>query len=168
MLDADLITSRARVLLGNMDLPFSPQAGVVIKVITEAVNKELTERNGHGRHPTLEMVKLAGAKSGLPDDECEKFFNFYESKGWKVGKSPMISLPHAIANWRKGWEVKRNKPTGAQLVILGEEYKRTLKRIEDILNSVDSHRDLEPQQRQELMERKARRDELKNILGIKI
>jgi hypothetical protein len=31
--------------------------------------------------------------------EAEKFFNFYGSKGWKVGKEKMKSLPHAIGGW---------------------------------------------------------------------
>ena len=31
--------------------------------------------------------------------EAEKFYNFYGSKGWKVGKEKMKSLPHAIAGW---------------------------------------------------------------------
>jgi len=51
--------------------------------------------------PTLEQVKLSCAKIGLPEFEGEKFFNYYESKGWKVGKTPMVSWPHALANWKK-------------------------------------------------------------------
>jgi hypothetical protein len=31
--------------------------------------------------------------------EAEKFYNFYGSKGWKVGKEKMKSLPHAIGGW---------------------------------------------------------------------
>jgi hypothetical protein len=31
--------------------------------------------------------------------EAEKFYNFYASKGWKVGKEKMKSLPHAIGGW---------------------------------------------------------------------
>jgi len=31
--------------------------------------------------------------------ESEKFINFFESKGWKVGKTPMKSWKSAIANW---------------------------------------------------------------------
>ncbi len=52
---------------------------------------------------TLEEVILQGDKSGLPKDECEKFFNYYESNGWKVGKNKMQSMPHALANWAKNW-----------------------------------------------------------------
>jgi hypothetical protein len=38
--------------------------------------------------------------------EAEKFFNFYASKGWKVGKEKMKSLPHAIG----GWISRNDKP----------------------------------------------------------
>lgn len=67
--------------------------------------------------PTLEMVKLHAVKIGLPDDEALKFFHFYESNGWKVGKNPMKSWQSAMINWRTNWQtgVYRNKgpqPTG--------------------------------------------------------
>lgn len=50
--------------------------------------------------PTIDELKLHGAKIGLPIPEVFKFFNFYSSKGWKVGKSPMKSWPHAMSNWK--------------------------------------------------------------------
>lgn len=31
--------------------------------------------------------------------QAEKFVNYYESNGWKVGKNPMKSWTHAINNW---------------------------------------------------------------------
>ena len=31
--------------------------------------------------------------------EAEKFINFFESKGWKVGKNPMKVWKSAVANW---------------------------------------------------------------------
>lgn len=31
--------------------------------------------------------------------EAEKFVNYYESNGWKVGKNPMKSWTHAVNNW---------------------------------------------------------------------
>jgi hypothetical protein len=54
--------------------------------------------------PTIEELKLQGAKIGLPDRECEKFMAFYESKGWKVGKSPMKNWRSALAGWRLRWQ----------------------------------------------------------------
>lgn len=56
------------------------------------------------KKPTMEELKLHGAKIGLPDGECEKFFHFYESKGWMVGKSKMKSWQSSMINWRKNWQ----------------------------------------------------------------
>ena len=97
------ITARALELL--KDKPqLSPQAIAVIQAVTEAFNAELAKRTT-SRHPTLDAVKLAADKIGMKPDEAEKFFNFYACKGWKVGKSPLVSMPHALANWhRKNWE----------------------------------------------------------------
>lgn len=70
--------------------------------------------------PTLEEVKLLAAKAGLPDREAEKFFNYYEAAGWRVGKNPMKSVSHAIGGWKMRWEEARgsvpktpNKPRTA-------------------------------------------------------
>jgi hypothetical protein len=62
--------------------------------------------------PSIETVKLLMAKAGLPDTEAEKFLNHYESNGWRVGRNPMRSLPHAIGNWKSRWEEFRgnNRP----------------------------------------------------------
>lgn len=49
--------------------------------------------------PTLEEVKLGFSKTGLPSSEADKFFHFYESKGWMVGKNKMKSLNGAIGGW---------------------------------------------------------------------
>jgi len=50
--------------------------------------------------PTLDELKLQAAKIGLPDNEAEKFFNYYESNGWRVGKNPMRSWSAALTNWK--------------------------------------------------------------------
>ena len=50
--------------------------------------------------PTLEQIKLAASKIGLAEIEAQKFFNFYESKGWMVGKNKMKSINGAMSNWK--------------------------------------------------------------------
>ena len=42
-------------------------------------------------------------EAGSTSDEGEKFFNFYTSKGWLVGKSKMKNWEAAARNW-----IKRN------------------------------------------------------------
>ena len=53
--------------------------------------------------PTLEIIKTMASESGLPETEAIKFWNFYESKGWKVGKNAMVSLSGAFGGWAARW-----------------------------------------------------------------
>lgn len=62
------------------------------------------ERKARFETPTLEAVKLQSAKIGLPESEAEKFWNYYQSNGWKVGRNPMKSWQHALTNWFKNWK----------------------------------------------------------------
>lgn len=50
--------------------------------------------------PTLEEVK-AYCKERLNMVDAEKFVNYYESNGWKVGKNPMKDWKAAIRTWEK-------------------------------------------------------------------
>lgn len=44
------------------------------------------------------------ARIGLPTTEAEKFWSYYESKGWKVGQTPMKSWSAALVGWRSRWQ----------------------------------------------------------------
>ena len=50
--------------------------------------------------PSAEEVGLQCAKIGLTDAEGAKFVSYYESNGWRVGRNPMRSWPHALQNWK--------------------------------------------------------------------
>ncbi len=58
--------------------------------------------------PTLLEAQDLFLKKGSSTDEASSFINFYESKGWMVGKSKMKSWTAAAANWIK----RSNKPQG--------------------------------------------------------
>ncbi len=49
--------------------------------------------------PTLEQLNTKADLIGLSRTEVDKFWNYYESNGWKVGKNPMKSWPAALQNW---------------------------------------------------------------------
>ena len=53
--------------------------------------------------PTREELNLEAAKIGLPSIEVDKFVAYYASNGWRVGKVPMKSWPHALAGWAARW-----------------------------------------------------------------
>ena len=49
--------------------------------------------------PTVEELTAEAIKIGLPLPEVDKFLNYYESNGWKVGKNPMKSWPSTMKGW---------------------------------------------------------------------
>lgn len=50
--------------------------------------------------PTTEEAQEEAGRVGIPKAEGEKFFNYYSSKGWLVGKSKMVSWKAAMATWK--------------------------------------------------------------------
>lgn len=61
--------------------------------------------------PTVEEVDAYVKEKGYRID-AENFVNYYESKGWLVGKSPMKDWKAACRTWEKNW--KENHPQQAQ------------------------------------------------------
>lgn len=50
--------------------------------------------------PSLDdLTKAFTGRVTDPMHEANAFLNHYESNGWKVGKNPMKSWPHAVTNW---------------------------------------------------------------------
>lgn len=64
-------------------------------------NKEKRKRF---KPPTLEEVK-SYCQERKNSVDPERFINFYESKGWVVGKSPMKDWKAAVRNWEKDSKV---------------------------------------------------------------
>lgn len=52
------------------------------------------------RPPTPEQVSAYAAQQGLAID-ARRFCDYYESKGWTVGKNPMRSWQAAVRNWAR-------------------------------------------------------------------
>lgn len=53
--------------------------------------------------PDIDEVKAKAVEMGMPATEGEKFFDYYESNGWRVGKVPMKKWTSALANWKRNW-----------------------------------------------------------------
>jgi len=58
--------------------------------------------------PTLEQVESFCIENNL-ELEAEKFVNFYESKGWIVGKTKMKNWKAAVRNWAKPKQPKEKR-----------------------------------------------------------
>ena len=63
-------------------------------------NNSLYKGSSHFHKPTLEDIR-AYCISRANNVDPEQFFNFYESKGWVVGKSPMRDWRAAVRTWEK-------------------------------------------------------------------
>lgn len=83
-------------------------ANVADRIIDKNINKE-RDIKGKSRFvkPTIEEVRLY-CQERHNSINAEDFINFYESKGWVVGKSPMKDWKAAI----RTWESRRNDKPG--------------------------------------------------------
>jgi hypothetical protein len=56
--------------------------------------------------PTPEEAKEHAQSIGLPERESQKFYDYFASNGWLVGKArtPMQSWHAALRNWKRNWE----------------------------------------------------------------
>jgi hypothetical protein len=69
----------------------------------EQMNKE--EKRKRFVKPTLDEVKTEMQN----DIEAERFFDYYESNGWRVSKNPMIDWRASIRNWKRNKMVFNTK-----------------------------------------------------------
>jgi len=58
------------------------------------------EKSKRFKKPTIEEISKY-CKTRKNKIDPEQFFNYYESKGWKVGKTPMKSWEAAVITWEK-------------------------------------------------------------------
>lgn len=63
-------------------------------------NSLYKKSNSHFQKPSLEEIREYCISRGNQVDP-EQFFNFYESKGWIIGKSPMKDWRAAVRTWEK-------------------------------------------------------------------
>jgi hypothetical protein len=55
--------------------------------------------------PTIEEISLY-CRERQNTISAENFFNFYESKGWRVGNQPMKDWKAAVRNWERSYTAK--------------------------------------------------------------
>ena len=60
--------------------------------------------------PTAEEVK-AYCSERKNNVDADKFIDFYESKGWLIGKNPMKDWKACVRTWEKGGNSPPNKPS---------------------------------------------------------
>ena len=70
------------------------------KVTSINNNKEIKINNKYFKKPHIFDIKNYCLERQNNVD-CEAFYDFYESKGWKVGKSKMKDWKAAVRNWER-------------------------------------------------------------------
>lgn len=80
-----------------------------VKEVKVEVAKEVAEPVKRFVKPTIDEIKAYMELKNIPnaENESNNFYNFYESKGWKVGKNAMKSWKSAIdGTWAKSIKEK--------------------------------------------------------------
>lgn len=97
-----------------------PEANPTPKVKGERLNLKKEPPKGGKKEsakrfhpPTIEEVREYASEHGYNVDAA-RFIDFYESKGWKVGTSPMKDWKAAVRNWaRSERQGKATKPSNS-------------------------------------------------------
>ena len=93
----------------------------------ENINTKVFIQKKNFKRPTLEELKDYCLEKKYNVD-YEKFFNYYESIGWLVGKArtPMKSWTHALNNWIKNEKLYQSNNTKKYSDTFSTEGKRFL------------------------------------------
>ena len=81
-------------------------------------NDNVTDNDTDIKKRVRRFVKptINDIKQQYPTVDAERFYNYYESNGWKVGKNPMKDWKAAARNWLlKDKPLNSNKPPKATL-----------------------------------------------------
>lgn len=85
----------------NIYTPITPSGVIAPKGDdTQLDLEEAIARTKRFTKPTIAEIETYCQEKGKSVD-AERFWNFYESKGWKVGKNPMKDWKAAVCNWAK-------------------------------------------------------------------
>jgi len=123
--------------------------------------------------PHPEELRFHAVKIGLPEREADKFFHYYESKGWMVGKTKMKQWRSALAGWKLRWEEARTKadalrPTAMEMFVRSQELDRIRAKMKAIRDSYSEHQSWTADDLTKFRELKTRKEELLRLLDLTI
>lgn len=89
----------------RQDLAFMPSHETCVATLLTKYDSDLLKQEPKSKatrfvKPTVEEIK-AYCRERMNFVEPQKFFDYYESNGWKVGKNPMKDWRAAIRTWEK-------------------------------------------------------------------
>lgn len=145
--------------------------------LSTSTRKEKSTRKGRGgrafQRPTLDEVKTYAATIDLSELEAEKFWTYYESNGWRVGKNSMKSWTIAAQGWKlraNSWSSQSaseqvTKTANIDKILRAKELLRVEERLRMLRSSYDAHQSPTAHDAAEMNRLIARRKELQGILG---
>ena len=102
------IESDSSTLLAECKQDATPETETETEIETE--KKNLQKKESRASKPTLLEVIDYFREKNSSKTEAENFFDFYESKGWKVGKTPMKKWRSAASGWIRRNQSQQNNP----------------------------------------------------------
>ena len=110
---------RERQIADNVQIMSKTKKDNVRQEIEKEIEKEIDikkestkEKTSRFSPPTLEEIQAYIREKGFNVD-AERFFDYYTSNGWKVGKNPMKSWEATVRNWARDNKQEEPKPKGA-------------------------------------------------------
>lgn len=73
----------------------------------KSINSSNEELNGRFKRPTQDEVARYASGIGHPSFDAQKFMDYYNANGWKVGRNPMKDWQATVRNW-----IRRDEPQG--------------------------------------------------------
>lgn len=82
----------------------------------EGKGTDASPSGGRFKKPSHDDLRdyFAERNANAPQAEAEKFYDFYESKGWKVGKDGMKDWKASVRNWLRNNSGAAKAQSGAQ------------------------------------------------------
>lgn len=93
------------------DTPTAKNANAEIAEEPEAKPAKAETKSARFEKPTVEEI-AAYCKERKNDIDAQAFFDFYESKGWKVGAVKMRDWRASVRTWEQRHREERHKATG--------------------------------------------------------
>lgn len=96
------------------------------KTIEKEVPKGTSKKSAKFSKPTVDELAAYAAERGATRFDAQRFYDWYESNGWKVGRNPMRDWKAAVRNWIAR-DSEKNNPKSYEEVgnELFSEYNRS-------------------------------------------
>ena len=120
------------VTSGNENVTLEKELEKELEIETEEANASTCARACEDekkpakrfQKPTLDELIAYKQKANLALVDCEAFYDFYESKGWVIGKNPMKDWQAAMRNWERTERERGGKCKNNSLSLSVEDVRR--------------------------------------------